>query len=504
MILPRLCAIPGAVLGAVLWLPTCHAADSSGSPVESAVVKIFSTTRYPDVFRPWTKQPASEITGSGVVIEGHRILTNAHVVLYAGEVQVQASQSGDKVSATVEAIAPGIDLAVLRLDDESFFETHHPLARDHRLPDVKDPVLAYGFPTGGTNLSITKGIVSRIEFTGYNIPTSGLRIQIDAAINPGNSGGPAVVGDKMIGLAFSYLGNAQNIGYIIPNEEIELFLNSIVKGTYRGKPAIFEETQNLQNPSVRSFLKLPKDVRGVFVHKPFEGASGYPLKRWDVITRIGNAPVDDEGMVEIGATLRVRYEYMVQKLERNGAVQVTVWREGREIPIELPVMVDRPSLVPDLKGAYPPYFIFGPIVFSEDTTQFNAGITKDSLEGLMVSGSRLASRRGDDQSFPGERLVIVSSPFFPSKLADAYSRPLGWVLSDVNGIPVRNLAHLVAILRDLKSEYVTFDFHGNGYEAFVFPRKATLAATDDILNDNGIRSQGSPDMMQIWQAKPSK
>ena len=68
------------------------------------------------------------------------------------------------------------------------------------------PVLAYGFPTGGTSLSITKGIVSRIEFIGYNFPVSGLRIQIDAAINPGNSGGPAIAGDKMIGLAFSRLG----------------------------------------------------------------------------------------------------------------------------------------------------------------------------------------------------------------------------------------------------------------------------------------------------------
>ena len=91
-----------------------------------------------------------------------------------------------------------------------------PLARASALPQIKDAVLAYGFPTGGTSLSITKGIVSRIEFVPYNYPTSGLRIQIDAAINPGNSGGPAIAGDKMIGLAFSRLGDAQNIGYIIP------------------------------------------------------------------------------------------------------------------------------------------------------------------------------------------------------------------------------------------------------------------------------------------------
>jgi len=171
--------------------------------VESSVVKIFSTMRFPDPYRPWTKQSPTEATGTGVVIKGKRILTNAHMVAYASQIQILANQAGDKLSAQVEFIAPGIDLAVLKLDDESFFDTHAPLAQTTNLPAIKDAVMAYGYPEGGTSLSITKGIVSRIEFTGYNYGVGGLRIQIDAAINPGNSGGPAVVGDKMIGLAYS-------------------------------------------------------------------------------------------------------------------------------------------------------------------------------------------------------------------------------------------------------------------------------------------------------------
>ena len=183
-------------------------------------------------------------------------------MLYASQVQVQANQAGDKVSATVEAVAPGIDLAVLKLEDESFFETHPPLQRASTLPGIKDAVMAYGYPEGGMSLSTTKGIVSRIEFTEYNFPVSGLRIQIDAAINPGNSGGPAVAGDKMIGLAFSHLSGAQNIGYIIPCEEIELFLQDIADGVYDGKPAMFDELQTLENPALRAFLKLDKAVQG--------------------------------------------------------------------------------------------------------------------------------------------------------------------------------------------------------------------------------------------------
>src|SRR5271167_3632425 len=146
-----------------------HAGEAAQpQALENSVVKIFSTMRSPDPFKPWTKQAPSEVTASGVVIEGRRILTNAHAVLYASQVQVQANAAGDKVSATVLAIAPGIDLAVLQLDDPAFFDTHPAVVRALKLPQIKDSVLAYGFPTGGSSLSITKGIVSRIEFVPYN------------------------------------------------------------------------------------------------------------------------------------------------------------------------------------------------------------------------------------------------------------------------------------------------------------------------------------------------
>jgi S1-C subfamily serine protease len=122
--------------------------DKQGSNeiVQNSVVKVFSTVSMPDTLRPWAKHAPQQISGSGVIIEGHRILTNAHVVLYANQIQVQANQSGDKVSATIEAIAPGIDLALLKLDDESLFTNHPPLPRANTLPDVKDAVMTYGFP----------------------------------------------------------------------------------------------------------------------------------------------------------------------------------------------------------------------------------------------------------------------------------------------------------------------------------------------------------------------
>jgi S1-C subfamily serine protease len=491
---------------AVMPRAAARSADTDRVPaIENSVVKVFATMRYPDPFKPWTKQAPSEVTASGVVIEGRRILTNAHVVLYATQVQIQANAAGDKVAATVVAVAPGIDLAVLQLDDASFFDTHPPVARASKLPQIKDAVLAYGFPTGGNSLSITKGIVSRIEFVSYNYPVSGLRIQVDAAINPGNSGGPAIAGDKMIGLAFSKLGgDTQNIGYIIPNEEVDLFLKSIPDGRYHGKPAMYDELQTLENPALREFLKLDKTVEGMVVHRPYKSDASYPLKEWDVLTRIGDTPIDNQGMVKLGKDLRVNFAYLIQRTAGgDGTVPMTIVRAGKALQIQLPVSAQHPTLVTDLHGEYPSYFIYGPLVFSTATWQLvssfenNAGL----LRILGAVKSPLITRALDAPDAETEELVVISSPFFPHKLANGYSNPAGSVVYSVNGTHVRSLGHLVAVLRDLKDPFVTIQFDQKGNEALVFSRSAMLAATDDILTDNGVRAQGSPNMMKVWQEK---
>jgi S1-C subfamily serine protease len=482
---------------------------TAGDPIENSVVKIFSTVRAPDLARPWTKQSPNEISGTGIVIEGKRILTNAHVVLYASQVQVQANQAGDKLSAIVEAVAPGIDLAVLRLEDETFFDAHPPLPRSNLISQTKDPVLVYGYPTGGSSLSITKGIVSRIEFAGYKYPVSGLRFQIDAAINPGNSGGPAIVGDRAIGLAFSHLNNAQNIGYIIPSEEIDLFLKDISDGKYDGKPALYDEFQTLENPALRAFLKLDKTVHGIVVQEPYLTDASYPLKTWDIITKIGDISVDDEGMIKVGETLRLRFLYAVQKVVKNGSVPLTLWRAGKELKVNVPVSFDRPKLISDLEGTYPSYFIYGPLVFSPATENIISAISGNPRTGpiatavLSQRGSPLFTRRGDRPAFEGEELVLIPSPFFPHKLSKGYSSPAGRVIKTVNGVAIKNLLHLVQLLRDSKEEFTVIEFAGQGGESVVLPHQECLKAMDELLNDSGIRAQGSPDALAVWTVKPA-
>jgi S1-C subfamily serine protease len=471
-------------------------AQSSTAKIEDSVVMIFSTLRQPDLSRPWGKQSPRDATGSGLVIEGKRILTNAHVVLYAAQIQVQGSQGGNKVSATAEFMAPGIDLAVLKLEDESFFDSHPALPRANVLPHVKDAVMVYGYPTGGNSISITNGIVSRIDFVSYNYGISGLRIQIDAAINPGNSGGPAVVGEKVIGLAFSYIANSQNIGYIIPCEEIEIFLKDIADGRYDGKPAMYDSLQTFENSALRTFLKLDKSAEGIIVHEPFSADENYPLKKWDVIAKIGDIPVDNQGNSRLNDTTKINFSYFIQKLAKNNAIALTVLRKGAEKQIQLPLSLRLPKLIKPLQNEYPPYFICGPIPFSIATEELASALSGSSV--LSNMGNPMFTRRSEKPAFDDEQLVVVPSPLFTHPLSKGYQAPAFGAVKSVNNIQVKNLHHLIEIIRDSKEEFLTFDFYGYYSETMVFPRKDFVASTETVLNDNGIRAQGSSDTLAIW------
>lgn len=491
------------LLGTSAALAQTATKSKNAALLESAVVRIFSTSRAPDPFRPWQKSSPSDSTGSGVIIEGNRILTNAHVVNYASKVEVRAKEGGDKLPARVVAIARGIDLAVLELEDNAFFANRSAPVRASLLPEVKDEVLAYGYPVGGNSLSITKGIVSRIEFVSYSFPTAGLRIQIDAAINPGNSGGPVFAGDQMIGLAFAGVTSAQNIGYIIPNEEVEIFLKDIADGKYDGKPALFDEFQTLENPSLRSFLKVDSKVRGMVVQRPSLATPDYPLKEWDIVTHIGGEAIDNQGMVRITPDLNVRFQYMVQRSVQGGKVPLTVLRAGQQLEMTVPVTTSRPRLIAGLQGDYPSYFIYGPIVFSRATLEFRSFFNSNAgaLNSFAFNAQPLLTRVADEPDAKREDLVVVSSPFFPHRLVSGYDSRFGSVVHSVNNIPVRSLKHFVEIIRDMKEELVVIKFDQRSGESIVLPHQKMIEGTEAILNDNGIRFLASTDLMDIWLRK---
>ena len=477
--------------------------DTQENKIRESVVKVSATMRYPDLTHPWAKHSPQEASGTGVIIDGKRILTNAHVVLYASQLFVESYQSSDKLPAKVEAVSPGIDLAVLRLEDESFFDKRPPLARSSTLPEVKETVLVYGYPQGGSTLSVTKGIVSRIEFTGYSEGISGVRVQIDAAINPGNSGGPALIDGKMVGLIFSKLTRSDNIGYIIPGEEIDLFLKDVSDGTYDGKPAIHESLQTLENDALRSFLKVDKKAQGMVVHSVDPSDPKDPLKPFDLISKVGDFELDNTGMVKIKDNLRLNFHYLIQKLVKDGKVPLTVIRDGKVMSVELRAKTKYPTLIGSLKGRYPSYFIYGPLAFSSASNEFISALDRGGqiYAAWALIGSPLATRRGDLPRFEGEELVVVASPKFPHRIGNGYDNPLSKVVKEVNGIPIKNLRHFVEVLRDSKLKYTTILFDDKFSETIVFDHQEALKATDEILSDNGIREQASDDLDAVWTKK---
>src|SRR6266508_2626084 len=469
--------------------------------IRDLVVKIHAIHHTPDLLRPWTKNSPQQVKGSGVVIEGKRILTNAHVVKYASQIYVQPNQSASYVPARVVAMTPGMDLAVLKLDDESFFDKRGALPFAQELPRVRDNVNVYGYPTGGTELSVTQGIVSRIEYTDYYYQATGLRIQVDAALNFGNSGGPAVSNGKLVGLVFSLIQNAQNIGYLIPVEEIQLFLNDIADGRYDGKPQMFDLIQTVENDALRRRLGLPKGINGVMVAQPYQNGTTYPLQEWDVITQIGGMPIDSDGKVAIRYDLRLSASYLAQKFAKNGFLPVTIYRDGQLVKINLPVRSQRDLVIPYLMEAQPRFFILGPFVFSQTTQDYLERLGNQRPASFGRQPSPLVTRRYDKPAFENEELVVVASPLFPHRITKGYDDPNRALLSEVNGVPVKNLRHLAEILRDGRDKQISFKFAASSvltHETMVFNRAELMEATGKILEENGIRYPYSANLRAAW------
>jgi S1-C subfamily serine protease len=470
---------------------------------EDLVVKVFASVRFPNPVQPWARVQPAQSFGTGLIIEGKRILTNAHVVAYGTEIYVEDRKGGEKLEADVQTLNFDVDLAILTLKDEKFFNKRVLLPRAAELPRIQDRVSIYGFPIGGNDLSTTRGEVSRIEYGPYGRGI-GPVIQVSAAINPGNSGGPAVVDGKMIGLVFSRVQNAQNIGSLIPNEEIETFLDDVKRGRPSSKATLASLVifQPLENKALRRRFKVDPAVRGVLVQVPSGTEASSPLQPYDVLTKIGDYPIDNLGLVQLKNGLRAPLLYLVPRLARDQAVAATVWRRGREMAVSLPVTRHDHRLVRPYQGEPLSYFIHGPLVFAQGRSD-DVPLYARMNRTFYLDNSPLVTRADDLVRFPGEELVVVSSRMLPHASTKGYADPAGKVVKDLNGQQIKNLGHLVELIRDCKEEFLTFRFADNFSEVLVFDRKELEKATEQILDDNGIplTRRGSPNMLKVWKAR---
>jgi hypothetical protein len=256
--------------------------------------------------------------------------------------------------------------------------------------------------------------------------------------------------------------------------------------------------QGTENEALRAKLGLNKET-GVAVSRPFSSAADYPLHKGDVIMRIGDQPLDNQGNVKIKEDLRVSFQYLVPKLAKDGRLRLTIFRDQKTLDVDVPVRSDRNLVIPFLLGKYPRYFICGPMVFmaaSQDLTVRLAASSWASM--LMMQESPLLSRDMDQPAFEGEEIVTLGYGLLPHKTSKGYTLSPFSVVSQVNGTPVRNLAHVVELLRDAKGEFLTVDVAGAS-PSLVFRREEILKVTDDILSDEGVRKQYSDDLESVWR-----
>lgn len=228
--------------------------------------------------------------------------------------QVKVKRRGDdrKFLARVLAIGTECDIALLTVDDDEFWAGMQSIKLGS-LPTLQDSVYVVGYPIGGDTISVTSGVVSRIEVTAYaHGNTELLTAQIDAAINSGNSGGP-VFSDQgyCVGIAFqSYAGSdAENIGYVIPTPVIEHFLDDYTRnGTFTGFPALGIQWQRMESESLRMACGMKEGQKGVLVRtvQPISHASGV-LKPDDILMKFDEVQVACDGTVPFRSGERIAF-----------------------------------------------------------------------------------------------------------------------------------------------------------------------------------------------------
>ena len=75
------------------------------------------------------------------------------------------------------------------------------------------------------------------------------------------------------------------------------------------------------------------------------------------------------------------------------------------------------------------------------------------------------------------------------------------MLKAINGVPVRNLKHLVELIRDSRDRYLVFEWFDRDVESLVFNGEELLKSTEEVLADNDIRNPISDDLVLTWQGR---
>jgi S1-C subfamily serine protease len=465
-----------AVLGLVFLTPL-RVLHAQIGDIRKSVVRVTTTSEDPDYKVPWNAGNITRGIGAGFIIAGPRILTNAHVISNARYITVERENDPKKYTAEVKFVAHDCDLAVLDVVEPGFFTGLKPLEIGG-IPQLESTVSVYGYPIGGERLSVTRGVVSRIDFQIYSHSAvdSHLACQIDAAINPGNSGGPVLQGGKVVGVAFQgYSGDvAQNVGYMIATPVIQHFLSDISDGHYDHYVDLAITPFRLQNPAERRALGLKDEDTGVMVGEVVpEGTCDGFLKVGDVILALDDRRVASDGFIEIEGE-RVEMAEVVERKFKGDSLKMHILRDKHEMDVTVKLKPAWPYLIQ--ANAYdvrPRFVLFGGLLFQPLSRDFLEAYGIDDLRVRYFYDSFI-----DRDIFVEHPEVIILSQVLPDPINTFLESFRNSIISEVNGHPIRVLDDLAAAFAE-PSDYYVIKCIGDG-RPIVLERSKVEAARERI------------------------
>lgn len=460
------------VLCSVLCAVGLWGQDAVENDPLNAVVKVECVSSSPNFIIPWQNQVHNSGVGSGVVISGKRILTNAHNVADATLINIRKQNDDTLHTAKIIAVDHESDLALLTVDDNAFWADITPFGLGPT-PPPQTQVLAVGFPIGGDGISMTQGIISRIEVHRYVHSSKWLlAAQIDAAINPGNSGGPIFYEGKVVGIAFQGSRAGEALGYMIPYEIIKHFLNDWEDGKIDGFGVLGFKYATLDNPDTRRYLKMKPDQTGVLISSLFKQVPDGTVQKNDVLLAIDGKTVANNGNIRMPNGEPRNFTVQVMEKQLGETVNLTLLRDGQIVSVALPVQKFGEMVNERLYDKLPDYYVIGGLVFTTLSYSYldswNAGEAPTALVAKVYK-----EKESPDQD------VVVLSLIMADEVNMGYQNIDCVELTHVNGQKVKNLKDLIATIEQSNDEFITFTV-GEDFP-IILDLKKLKAATPRIL-----------------------